>query len=159
MGQLIVSGSRLTRLACNNPPRSPPQCNPVGEPSDASTPDLAAQHAAALPDFTTAKSLAVVAAQAQPDLDATQKSLSAGGQAEGEEGEAPETEHNEATQWRRSAVMTWAHALTRINLGPVTPDEKYELDLHAESAAIPAGRIRSPSSAPKQGWQNHADSK
>lgn len=44
----------------------------------------------------------------------------------------------------------WVHALTRINLG-LSPDEKYELTCTLESAAIPAGRIRSPSSVSKVG--------
>lgn len=130
-----------TRPAPTEPPPSPsPQRNSGRRAERRVHPDLAAQHAAAQPDSITAATTGGRhRKRAAPDLDATQKSLKAGGQgAEGEEGEAPETEGHEAAQSGVAARLATLHALTRINLG-LSPDEKYELDLHARVRRNPRG--------------------
>lgn len=131
-----------TRPAPTEPPPSPsPQRNSGRRAERRVHPDLAAQHAAAQPDSITAATTGGRRRKrAAPDLDATQKSLRPA--AKGPKVKKVKPQKPKATKppkvvsqrgWRH-----WVHALTRINLG-LSPDEKYELDLHARVRRNPRG--------------------
>nr|WP_321141221.1 MinD/ParA family protein [Mycobacterium tuberculosis] len=131
-----------TRPAPTEPPPSPsPQRNSGRRAERRVHPDLAAQHAAAQPDSITAATTGGRRRKrAAPDLDATQKSLRPA--AKGPKVKKVKPQKPKATKppkvvsqrgWRH-----WVDALTRINLG-LSPDEKYELDLHARVRRNPRG--------------------
>lgn len=124
-----------------NLPSPSPQRNSGRRAERRVHPDLAAQHAAAQPDSITAATTGGRRRKrAAPDLDATQKSLRPA--AKGPKVKKVKPQKPKATKppkvvsqrgWRH-----WVHALTRINLG-LSPDEKYELDLHARVRRNPRG--------------------
>uniref|UniRef100_UPI003898F103 nucleotide-binding protein n=1 Tax=Mycobacterium canetti TaxID=78331 RepID=UPI003898F103 len=131
-----------TRPASTEPPPSPAPQRDSGRRAERRVhPDLAAQHAAAQPDSITAATTGGRRRKrAAPDLDATQKSLRPA--AKGPKVKKVKPQKPKATKppkvvsqrgWRH-----WVHALTRINLG-LSPDEKYELDLHARVRRNPRG--------------------
>lgn len=137
----IVSGSAHPPRADRTSPSPSPQRNSGRRAERRVHPDLAAQHAAAQPDSITAATTGGRRRKrAAPDLDATQKSLRPA--AKGPKVKKVKPQKPKATKppkvvsqrgWRH-----WVHALTRINLG-LSPDEKYELDLHARVRRNPRG--------------------